>query len=65
LTRARWLELAAAVGLPARTAARTLDEVVASPDRWPADVATIGFDERRTHKLRQGIEYRRQELAGP
>jgi hypothetical protein len=63
LTRARWVDLGAALSVPSAAVTNTIDEVVAVVDRWLPGLETIGFDQRRTHKLRRGIEYRRNELA--
>jgi serine/threonine-protein kinase HipA len=64
LTRARWLEFGASLSLRQAAVAAAIDEIVAAVDRWLTDLETIGLDQRRTHELRRGIEYRRRELAG-
>lgn len=63
LTRHRFLDLARAVGIRDPAAHQALDEVCDGASGWIGDLGEIGFDERRTHKLRKGLEYRREELG--
>lgn len=64
VSRRRWLELAAACGLPERPATRVLDEVAGSTDAWLPELDELGFDERRAHKARRALDRRRRDLAG-
>lgn len=63
--RADFVALGEAVGLRARAVERALDELRERVDLWIADLDTLPFDERRIHKLRRAIEYRRDRLAPP
>jgi serine/threonine-protein kinase HipA len=62
--RADFIALGEAVGLRARAVERALDELRGRVEIWIADLDTLPFDERRIHKLRRAIEYRRDRLAG-
>lgn len=63
LTRARWLEFGDGLGARPRALAATIDQLLAAAPEWLPDLELIGFDQRRTHELRRGIEHRRDELA--
>jgi serine/threonine-protein kinase HipA len=52
-----------AVGLRARAVERAVDEIRERVDLWIGDLDALPFDERRIHKLRRAIEYRRDRLA--
>lgn len=65
IRRADFVALGEAVGLRARAVERALDELRERVDLWIADLDILPFDERRIHKLRRAIEYRRDRLAPP
>jgi serine/threonine-protein kinase HipA len=58
-----FLALGEAVGLRARAVERAMDEIRERVDLWIGDLDALPFDERRIHKLRRAIEYRRDRLA--
>jgi serine/threonine-protein kinase HipA len=58
-----FLALRKAVGLRARAVERAVDEIRERVDLWISDLDALPFDERRIHKLRRAIEYRRDRLA--
>jgi len=60
--REDFIALGAAVGIRARAVERALDELCESVDLWIGDLPTLPFDQRRIHKLRRAIEYRRGRL---
>jgi serine/threonine-protein kinase HipA len=60
-----FIALGAAAGLRARAVERVLDELRDRVDLWIADVGSLPFDERRLHKLRRAVEYRRGRLGRP
>ncbi len=57
------LALGGAVGLRPRAVERAVDELRERVDLWIAEVDRLPFDDRRIHKLRRAIEYRRNRLA--
>lgn len=61
--RADFIALGAAVGLRARAVERVLDELCERVDLWIDDLTSLPFDDRRLHKLRRAVEYRRSRLG--
>lgn len=64
ITRRTMLAFAEDIGLRDRAAVAVLDDLVAAVDAWLPDLASLPFDQRRTHRLRRLILDRRQKLAG-
>lgn len=62
--RKDFFALGEAVGLPRPAVARALDELGERVELWIDDLEDLPFDERRLHKLRRAIEYRRERLGG-
>ena len=60
--RASFLALGASVGLPARAVDRLLTDLLAASDGWIDRLDELPFDERRIHKLRRAVQYRRDRL---
>lgn len=61
--RSDFIALGAAVGLRARAVERVVDEIRERVDLWIDELTTVPFDDRRLHKLRRAIEYRRSRLS--
>lgn len=61
--RSGFLAMAAQIGLSSRAAQKAIDTVVERMDLWLPRLDELPFDERRVHKLRRAIEYRRDRLA--
>jgi len=58
-----FLALGAEVGVTRRATVRVLDDLVARADLWLPDIDSLPFDQRKRHKLRRVIEYRRARLS--
>jgi serine/threonine-protein kinase HipA len=60
--RDSFVALGASAGLPARAVTRVLDELCAAVDGWIDRIDELPFDERRVHRLRRAVLYRRDRL---
>jgi len=60
--RADFIALGGAVGLRPRAVDRAIDELRERVGLWLEDLEALPFDERRIHKLRRAVEYRRDRL---
>ena len=60
--RDSFLALGAAVGLPTRAVNRLLTELLAASEGWIDRLDALPFDQRRIHKLRRAVHYRRDRL---
>lgn len=61
--RAELLAFAAGIGVRTRAAAKAIDELVERLPGWLDRVPVLPFDERRLHKFRRAVEYRRDRLV--
>jgi serine/threonine-protein kinase HipA len=60
--RDSFVALGASAGLPARAVTRVVDELCAAVDGWIDRLDELPFDERRVHRLRRAVLYRRDRL---
>lgn len=62
LGRMDFLALGARTGVPAKAAARVLDELLAAMPAWLDRIDELPFDDRTRHKLRRACTYRAERL---
>ncbi|MBF6239020.1 HipA domain-containing protein [Nocardia otitidiscaviarum] len=62
LTYRWWVEAATRLGVTQRAVTRSLSRIVAASEPWTDRIATIGFDDKTTHRLATLITQRRREL---
>ena len=62
LTGARFRALGAALGLPAKAAARAVAETAGAADRWLDEVDDLPFDAGVNRKLKRVIQHRQRLL---
>lgn len=60
--REDFIAVGAGAGLRARAVERSIDDIRDRVDLWIDGLESLPFDERRLHKLRRAIEYRRERL---
>ncbi|MCX4095297.1 type II toxin-antitoxin system HipA family toxin [Nocardia sp. alder85J] len=65
LTHRWWIEAAHRLGVAERAVKRGLARIVDAAEPYVGRVSDIGFDEKSTHRLRQMINQRREELRSP
>jgi serine/threonine-protein kinase HipA len=58
------MALAARLGVPARAAAKVVDDVAGRTDLWLDSLADSGFDRRTVHTWTRLVQHRRERLAG-
>lgn len=61
--RADFVALGEAVGVRRKAVQSVLDELIARFDGWIGRLDELPFDQRRVHKLRRAMSYRRERLA--
>lgn len=62
IPRARFLALAAGLGLPERAAGRILDRIARSADSWLDDIDVLPFDPGRLTKFKRVVAHRQRML---